>query len=338
MEAASTLVAAVRYFADPDNCLSYVVARRWPEGVGCPTCGRKDVRFLAKRRCWECRAKHPHKQFSVKTGTIFEDSPLGLDKWLPAIWIIANCKNGVSSYEIHRDLGVTQKTAWFMLHRIREAMIDNDGQLSGPVESDEAYVGGKATSSDINPETGKLMPTGPQENKTIVMGIVERKGRARAFVIDNTTRATLHGKIKANVAEGSQIYTDANTSYKKMERLGKYTHFVINHEVQYVKGHIHTNHVENFWTLLKRSIRGTYICPRPKHVQRYVEEQIFRFNLCDTNDAFRFSETVRQVVGKRLTYKQLSATVNTEQARTKEKQREAMLKQLAEKAYAQEPF
>ncbi len=332
METPSTLISAVRYFADPDNCLNYVVARRWPEGVECPTCGRKDARFLAKQRRWECRAKHPLKQFSVKTGTIFEDSPLGLDKWLPAVWMIANCKNGVSSYEIHRDLGVTQKTAWFMLHRIREAMTDNDGQLSGPVEADEAYVGGKATSVDTNPETGKLMPTGPQENKVIVMGIVERKGRARAFVIDNTTRETLHGKIKQNVADGATVYTDASTSYKKMERLGQYTHFVINHDVQYVKGHIHTNHVENFWTLLKRSIRGTYICPRPKHLQRYVEEQIFRFNLCDTNDAFRFSETVRQVVGKRVTYKRLTATANEAQALIKEKQRESMIKRTSNRS------
>src|SRR5574340_854694 len=141
-----TLTDAVVYFSDQNNCLNYLASRRWPNGVTCPTCGSKDVGFIASRRIWQCKTRHPKAQFSVKTGTIFEDSPLGLDKWLPAVWMIASNRNGISSWELSRALGVTQKTAWFMLHRIRLAMQDErrGGKLGGEVEVDESYIGGKA--------------------------------------------------------------------------------------------------------------------------------------------------------------------------------------------------
>jgi transposase-like protein len=324
MKLPQTFIAAVRYFADPDNCLNYLVSRRWPNGVECPTCGSKDVRFLANQRRWWCKGQHPRKQFSIKNGTVLEDSPIGLDKWLPAVWMIATCRNGVSSYEIHRDLGVTQKTAWFILHRIREAMQSEEiAKMPGPVEVDEAYVGGKAHSVHRNPETAKLMPTDPQENKTIVMGIVQRKGKARAFVVEDTTRETLHDKIKEHVAERATVYTDSLKSYGK---LTAFTHFTINHSKQYVDGHIHTNGVENFWVLLKRMIKGTYICPRSWHLQRYVEEQVFRFNSSGVNDAYRFDETMKQIFGKRLTYKRLTATVDLQQLQTKKRQKLAAIK------------
>ena len=326
-----TFIAAVRYFGNPDNCLSYLVSRRWPNGVECPTCGSKDVRFLPNQRRWWCKGQHPRKQFSIKNGTILEDSPIGLDKWLPVIWLLGTRKNGVSSYEIHRDLGVTQKTAWFMLHRVREALEgEKIEKLSGPVEVDESYVGGKATSVDENPATGKLMPTGPQDNKTIVMGIVQRKGRVRAFVVENTTRETLHGKIKEHVADRATVYTDSLKSYGK---LTTFTHFTINHSKQHVNGHIHTNGIENFWNLLKRTIKGTYICPRPWHLQRYVEEQVFRFNMCAGNDAYHFEDAVKQMVGKRLMYKDLTAIVSMEQARTKARQKMAAIKRLAARSF-----
>jgi transposase-like protein len=322
-----TLLAAVSYFKDPDHCLNYLVAHRWPNGVECPTCGRKDVQFLPNQRRWWCKGKHPCRQFSIKNGTIFEDSPIGLDKWLPTVWLAANCKNGVSSYEIHRDLGVTQKTAWFMVHRIREAMQGEElEKLQGPVEADETYIGGKAYSVDENPETRKLMPTGPQENKTIVMGIVQRRGHARAFVVENTTRETLHGKIKQHVSRHSTVYTDELRSYAK---LSGYRHFTINHSQRYVSGHVHVNNVENFWNLLKRTIKGTYVCPRPWHLQRYVEEQVFRFNTCVGDDAYRFDETVKQIIGKRLMYKQLTKTVNMTQAKIKNRQKMAAIKRFA---------
>jgi len=327
MKTPRTLIEAIRFFSNQDNCLNYVVPRRWPDGVECPRCGRKDVRFLPNQRRWECRAKHPRRQFSVKTGTVLEDSPIGLDKWLPAIWMVANCKNGVSSYEIARDLGVMQKTAWFMVHRIREAMLVEDApKLAGPIEADETFVGGKAHSTDYNPETGKLMPTGPRENKTIVMGIVQRKGRARAFVVGDTTRTTLHEKIKKHVVERATVYTD---DWKGYAKLAAFTHFTINHSVQYVNGHVHINGIENFWTLLKRTIKGTYVCPRSWHLQRYVEEQVFRFNECGGDDAYRFSETVKQIAGKRLTYKKLTETVDMNQAMIKNRQRMAAMKRLA---------
>jgi len=140
-----TLVEAVRYFKDPDVCLQFMVALRWPDGVICPRCGSKEVTFLAKARVWKCRTQHPSQKFSVKVGTVMEDSPIGLDKWLPAIWLLVNAKNGISSYELHRALGVTQKTAWFLLHRVRLAMQDTvGGLLSGQVEAYETYIGGKA--------------------------------------------------------------------------------------------------------------------------------------------------------------------------------------------------
>src|SRR5271168_1594499 len=141
-----TLTDAIVYFQNPDNCLDYLAVRRWKNGVTCPTCGRKDVTFLASRRLWQCKTRHPKAQFSIKTGTVLEDSPLGLEKWLPVMWMVANCKNGVSSWEIHRSLGVTQKTAWFMLHRIRLAMQDKSSvRLGGSgktVEVDETFIGG----------------------------------------------------------------------------------------------------------------------------------------------------------------------------------------------------
>src|SRR3954464_13747810 len=147
----ATLIQAVKYFANPDNCLSYLVARRWPNGVACPVCGNTKVHFDKTRMGWRCVEKHANRRFTLKTGTIFEDSPLGLDKWLPCVWMIANCKNGVSSWEIHRSLGVTQKTAWFMLHRIRLAMQDGSdgGRLGGDVEVDETYIGAKARNMHV---------------------------------------------------------------------------------------------------------------------------------------------------------------------------------------------
>jgi transposase-like protein len=320
------LIQAIRQFSDLQQAHDFFVNERWPNGVACPRlgCGSADIAKIANRNTWRCR--ECNRQFSAKTGTIFEDSPIGFDKWLPALWILSNTKNGTSSCELARSLGVTQKTAWFILHRIREAMYSETYEkLSGAVEADEAYIGGKARSTDVNPETGKLMPTGPQANKTMVMGIVERDGKIRSFVIDNTTRATLHGKIEENVAEGSTVYTDELASY---EKLVKYVHFSINHDKEYVRGHIHTNHVENFWTLLKRTVKGTYICPRPWHLHRYVDAQAFRYNSKELKDGERFLSNVKDTDGKRLTYKDLTATVTLSQKLTKEKQRAAAFARL----------
>lgn len=307
-----TLTEAVVYFTNPDNCLNYLVARRWPKGVICPMCGSHNVGFVASRRIWQCRTRHDHAQFSIKTGTILEDSPLGLDKWLPVMWLVASCKNGVSSWEIHRHIGVTQKTAWFMLHRIRLGMQDmtEGGKLSGEVEVDETFIGGKARNMHAGKRKEKIQGRGPS-GKTVVMGMLQRGGKVRAAVIKDRDKPTLHGNVDANVEVGSNVFTDELVSYWGLE--AKYVHEIINHAEAYVRGNVHTNGMENFWSLLKRGLNGTYVSVEPFHLFRYIDEQAFRFNNRKhedgsvVSDADRFSLLCTQIIGKRLTYAELTA-------------------------------
>jgi transposase-like protein len=274
---------------------------RWPDGVACPLeCGSVAVAYMPKRRRWYCR--DCKGQFTAITRTIFEDSPIGFDKWLPAIWLIASNRNGISSYEIHRGLGVTQKTAWFMLHRIRLAMQTGTyTKFTGPVEADETYIGGLARNMHIE-KRRRLTGTGGID-KTAVMGIVERKGRVRAFVIPSTLGPTMEHKVREHVEKGATLYTDGLPSYAGLDK--DYVHHVINHAHEYVRGHIHTNNIEGFWSVFKRTIKGTYIAPHPEHLQRYVEEQVFRFNARDNKDGPRFVQATQGADGKRLTYKAL---------------------------------
>ena len=307
-----TLQQAIVYFANPDNCTNYLVERRWPEGVTCPTCGSANVSFQPKRRLFQCKECRPKGQFSVKVGTIFEDSPIGLDKWLCAMWMLANCKNGVSSWEIHRTVGVTQKSAWFMLQRLRLALQDeNAGMLSGNVEVDETFIGGKARNMHrsalarrvaqfATPRTGRNQTTG----KVAVMGLLERHGEVRTMVVPNTKRHSLHGEVSKHVEAGSTVYSDALASYNQLA--DDYTHRVISHAERYVDGQIHTNGIENFWSCLKRTIGGTYISVESFHLFRYLDEQSFRFNNRKANDAYRFDLAVSQIVGKRLTYAEVT--------------------------------
>jgi hypothetical protein len=300
---------AVRYFADPDVALQHMVELRWPNGVECPTCGRKDVRFLATRRIWECRADHKRKQFSAKVGTIFEDSALPLDKWFVAIWMVANCKNGISSYEMARALGVTQKSAWHMNHRIRLAMrLGTIEKMNGECEADESYIGGLA--KNMHPHRREKVITGTAgTDKTPVFGILERSlpskpSRVRATVLRGVVRSSLHSGIRSTVNEGATIYTDNLPAYRK---LVGYTHAAIDHAVgKYVEGRIHTNGIENFWSLLKRTLKGTYVSVEPFHLGRYVDEQVFRFNERAGSDADRFAALLRRITGKRLTYRELT--------------------------------
>ncbi|MBI4298759.1 MAG: IS1595 family transposase [Chloroflexi bacterium] len=309
-----TLIEAIRYFADPDVCLDFMVSLRWPNGVACPTCGSLDIRFIPTRRIWECKSEHPKRQFSVKVGTIFEDSPISLDKWLAAIWLIANAKNGVSSYEVARDLDVTQKTAWFMLHRIRTAMADDgDNPFSGQVEVDETFIGGKARFMHKDKRAEKITGRGAN-GKTAVVGLLERHGidkvsQVRTEVIPNTQRRSLSPIVRDNVMAGSEVLTDALRSYDDLKDI--YIHQVIDHAEAYVKGHIHTNSIENFWSLLKRAIRGTYVNVEPLHLFRYLAEETFRYNTRKTNDGSRFQKVAGAVSGKRLTYKQLIGATTT---------------------------
>ena len=290
-----------------------MVAVRWPDGnVTCPTCGHPSPRFLAARRVWQCGRAHPRRQFSVKVGTIFEDSPLGLDKWLPAAWMLANCKNGISSYELGRAVGVTQKTGWFMLHRLREAMKTGSfAKMSGRVEADETFVGGLSKNMHRAKREQKIPANGPYGSKAIVMGFLNRgpkgKSRVRAGLITDTQRVTLHAEIAQRVEPGSEIFTDAWRAYRGLAP--QFIHEFVDHATEYVRGHVHTNGLENFWSLLKRAIKGTYVNVEPFHLHRYVDEQAFRFNerTDGQGDGGRFVKTLRGTIGKRLTYDELRA-------------------------------
>jgi len=313
-----TLQDAIIYFANPDNCVSYLVTHRteWKDGVICPTCGSKDVGYVASRRLWQCKSRHGKAQFSVKVGTIMEDSAIGLDKWLVAIWMQTNMKNGVSSWEIHRSLGISQKCAWHMLHRIRLAMQDtwSGGKLSGEVEVDETFIGAKARNMHADVKARKLQGRrGGTQGKAIVAAVLERGGRVRAKVVDKRRKNQLQSLVRENVEPGSALYSDALKSYDGLA--GEYEHQVVDHAVEYVRENVHTNGMENFWSLLKRGIGGTYVSVEPYHLFRYVDEQAFRFNnRKELDDAGRFSLAVSQITGKKLTFAELTGKVGEKPA------------------------
>jgi transposase-like protein len=303
-----TLTEAIRYFTSPDNCREYLVSRRWPKGVTCPVCGSKTVYFDSSRNGWECKTRHPKRKFTLKTGTIFEDSALGLDKWLPAVWLIANCKNGISSHELGRALGVTQKSAWFMLHRIRLAMQDEwtGGKLGGDVEADETYIGGKARNMHYGKRKHVIRGRGP--SKVAVLGLLQRHSKdghskVRVSTGNGVRRHKIHENVRQHVEAGASLYSDAFSSYQGLD--ADYMHKVIDHAERYVDGQVHTNGMENFWSLLKRGLNGTYVSVEPFHLFRYLDEQAFRFNLRGGDDAARFSAAISGIVGKRLTYNAL---------------------------------
>ncbi len=316
MRAPKTLQQAIIHFANADNCLAYMVSHRWPEGVECPTCGRKDVSYLANQKKWQCKSGHAKRQFTAKVGTIFEDSPLGLETWLPAVWLIVTAKNGVSSCEISRSLGVTQKTAWFMLHRIRKAMQNGSfaklGGNGGEVEVDETFIGGKSRNMHVSKRERRITGTGGRD-KTAVMGFLERGGQVKTAVVPNRKTGAIQGNVRKHVEAGSALYTDALMSYCGLG--SEYAHQVVDHAVEYVNGQVHTNGLENFWSLLKRGINGTYVSIEPFHLFRYLDEQTFRYNNRATKDnpltdSDRFSAVLSQVAGKRLTYAEVTGKVS----------------------------
>ncbi len=298
----TNLIEAVKHFSDPMVCLQTVAAIKWPNGPRCPKCDSKRLSFLQTRLMWKCL--DCKRQFSVKVGTIFEDSPIGLDKWIMAMWMLANCKNGISSYEVARDLKVTQKTAWFMLHRIREAMQSGSiEKLSGEVEVDETFMGGKSRNMHAGKRAERITGRG-HKNKTAVLGFLQRGGRVRARVVPDRRKNTLDIAVRENVKRGSAVYTDALQSYDDL-RYG-YTHEAIDHAVAYVRGRVHTNGLENFWSLLKRAIRGTYVSVEPFHLMRYLAEEVFRYNEREVTDGDRFQQVLGSVAGKRLTWNALT--------------------------------
>lgn len=307
-----TLIDAVKHFAGVGVCFRYMVQLKWPDGkITCPKCGSDRVGIVASRSLLQCKDKECRKQFSAKVGTIFEDSPLGLDKWFVAVWFIANTKNGTSSCELARALGVTQKTAWFMLHRIRLAMqTPTFGKMSGTVESDETFIGGKAANMHAKRREQVITGRGAV-GKSVVHGLLERAtgdgvSQVRASVVPNTEAETLLPEVTRNVQRGSEVYTDAATSYAPLASRD-YFHRFVDHGVRYVMGRVHVNGLENFWSLLKRGLKGTYVAVAPFHLFRYLDEQVFRFNARDKSDAGRFAAVMRCVIGKRVTFRVLCA-------------------------------
>jgi transposase-like protein len=282
-------------------CLETVSKAKWPNGPECPRCQSKKLSFLKTRLMWTCLACR--KQFSVKVGTIFEDSAIGLDKWMTAMWLVANCKNGISSYEIARDLNVTQKTGWFMLHRVGYAMHTGSiDKMTGTVEGDETFIGGKTRNMHRGKREEKIRGRGPM-GKAIMFGLLDREtGEVRTSVVEGRRKHHLHREIREHVAPGSELNTDALKSY---DGLAEYTHKVVDHAEQYVDGTVHTNRLENFWSLLKRSIKGTHVSVEPFHLFRCLDEQSFRYNERKTTDAERFQKVLGCVRGKRLTYDQV---------------------------------
>ena len=313
-----TLLEAVKFYSDPDNCRRHMIEVRWLDGVvRCPTCGSEKVTFLAAANLYKCYGRHPRQKFSLKVGTVFEDSPIGLDKWLPVVWLLANAKNGISSYEVARSIGVTQKSAWFMLHRIRKAMaarsfVQLGGSQGGPVEVDETFIGPKPQrmhrARRLKMQSGMR---GANNEKTIVMGMLDRDSRqVRAKVVPNVKRETLQNAILSEIQKGSTVYTDGYPANDNLDAQ-EYIHETVNHVEEYVRGEVHTQGIENFWSLLKRGLTGTYVAVEPFHLDRYVTEQVFRFNNRATkdnplNDADRFMIALSQIAGKRLTYAELT--------------------------------
>jgi transposase-like protein len=298
----TTLLEATRYFADLDIATRFVARLRWPKGAVCPECGGKEHSYLSTRRLWKC--KSCRKQFSVKVGTIFEDSPIPLDKWLVAIWMIANSRNGVSSHELARSVGLTQKSAWFVLHRVRLAMQTGTFvKAAGHVEVDETFIGGKARNMHVKERKRKIKGTGGK-NKAKVMGVLERGGKVQVNVVPDVRKRTVQTEVRNRVEPGSNVYSDALHSYTGLAT--DYAHKVVDHADAYVNGQVHTNGLENFWSLLKRGLGGTYISVQPYHLFRYLDEQVYRYNHREMPDGARFQTVLSNVVDRRLTYREVT--------------------------------
>lgn len=300
----SGLMEAIRYFSDPIVCIEAVSKAKWPNGPECPKCGSQKLSFVKTRKTWTCLACR--KQFSVKVGTIFEDSPVSLDKWLTAMWMMSSCKNGISSYEIASALEVTQKTAWFMMHRIRYAVHTGSiNKMSGTVEADETFIGGAARFMHKHRRELKVHGRGPG-GKEIVFGLLERKtGKVRVHHVETRRKHELVSIVRDEVRKGSEVMTDELLSYDGLD--ADYKHKVINHAEQYVDGNVHTNRMENFWSLLKRSIKGTYVSVEPFHLFRYLDEQAFRYNERELTSQERFQKVLGSVAGKRLDWNTLTS-------------------------------
>ena len=313
-----TLQQAIKYFAKDDRAFEYMKCVRWPEGKPtCPRCGTDKVSFVSTRKLWTCSQCKTKKQFTLRIGTILEDSAIPFEKWICAFWLICNAKNGVSSYEIGRSIGVTQRTGWFMLQRIRLAMQNGTiVKIHGQVEVDETWIGGKARNMHADKRRIRGIHASGQTAMTPVQGLLQRhKGGTSKIVlktIKSTHKAEVQGNVREYVLKGSEVFTDALRSYRGLNK--DYVHQVIDHAECYAKGKVHTNGLENFWSLLKRGIRGTYVSVEPFHLFRYLDEQAFRFNERHDTDAGRFVKAISGIVGKSLTFAKLTGKDGVEES------------------------
>jgi transposase-like protein len=311
--APKSLQQAILFFANYENCHRAVVAMRWPDGVVCcPHCGSENVAYLESVRRWKCYEKHPKAQFSLKVGTIFEDSAIGLEKWLPALWLLTNCKNGISSYELARALEVTQKTAWFMLSRLRLALQDthSGGKLSGNVEVDESYIGGKGRHLHASKRRRLGMVRGrSMAGKVVVMGLLDRHGKDGISQVRTEILRNVRTFMGTSVSISHPTPTSTPTRSRSTKTCTANTSITSSTTPKRTwDGNVHTNGCENFWSLLKRAIKGTYVSVEPFHLFRYLDEQAFRFNNRGGDDAFRFALALKGIIGKRLTYVALTGS------------------------------
>jgi len=289
-------------FTDPVAAAEYLESIRWPDGVVCPHCGESEKepyrlkgKSLKGRRVWKCRACR--KQFTVQVGTIFESSHVPLNKWLAAFYLLCSSKKGMSAHQLHRSIGVTYKTAWFMFHRIREAMKEPAfaSKLGGVVEADETYIGGKRSNAKRGRGTA---------DKKAVLALVERDGKARSFHVANVSGPMLGGVIREHVDPSARLMTDEWKSYKKVGKEMADHQTVAHSYDEYVRGDVYTNTVEGFFSILKRGVDGTYHHISRAHLHRYLSEFDFRYNRREMSDAARTVSALQGAEGKRLKYRE----------------------------------
>ena len=296
----SSILELLETFKTQDICIKYLEKRRWEDKVVSPYTNNKNV-YKCKKNMYVCR--DTGKQFNVKTGTLFENTKIPLQKWFLAIWLITSHKKGISSLQLAKDIKVTQKTAWFVLQRIRNCFGEKGNmQLNGEVEADETYVGGKNKNRHADKKVKEAQGRSTKD-KTPVVGMLERKGKLIAQVIKDVKKDTLHGVITKNVKGKSILYTDEWRGYKGIDKI--YNHSIVKHfNSEYVKGNVHTNTIEGFWSILKRGIVGIYHFTSAKHLQKYVDEFVFRYNTKLNTEAERFNFFLGNTT-HRITYKEL---------------------------------